>query len=190
MYKILAIFGEAGTGKDTLFQHTLNKLIEAHEIISCTTRPKREGEVEGINYYYMTPDQFGQKVLDGEMLEATYFNDWFYGTSYDSLRADKLNIGVFNPDGIRAIAQDPRVKFMGIKINCSKKTRLLRQLNREQNPDVDEIIRRYKADNNDFCDLEFPYVEVNNETYEDLESCVNTIIDVAQELMRPEDKKG
>ena len=45
MYKIIAIIGEAGAGKDTLMQAFL-KQHDFHEIISCTTRPHREGEKE------------------------------------------------------------------------------------------------------------------------------------------------
>ena len=83
MYKIIAIMGEAGTGKDSLMQEILKLQPEFHEIISCTTRPKRQGEVEGVNYYYYTPEQFGDRVLHDEMLECTVFNDWFYGTSFE-----------------------------------------------------------------------------------------------------------
>ena len=59
MYKIIAIMGEAGTGKDTLMQRVLTADPTLHEIISCTTRPKREGEYEGVNYFYYTPERFG-----------------------------------------------------------------------------------------------------------------------------------
>jgi hypothetical protein len=45
----------------------------------------------------------------------------------------------------------------------------LRQLNREECPNVKEIVRRYKADEEDFCDLEFMYTEIENEDEEDLE---------------------
>ena len=55
MYKIIAIMGEAGTGKDSLMQEILKLKPEFHEIISCTTRPMRQGEAEGVNYYYYTP---------------------------------------------------------------------------------------------------------------------------------------
>lgn len=136
----------------------------------------REGEAEGVNYFYLTPDEFVGKVLNGEMLEMTSFNNWFYGTSYDSLRSDCPNIGVFNPDGIRAISKMPDVDIVVYKICCSDKTRLLRQLNREINPNVDEIIRRYKTDKEDFFNLEFHYVEVENETKEDLDLATNTIL--------------
>ena len=132
MFKIVALIGEAGSDKDTIMQRILARYpLTFNEIISCTTRPMREGEVEGVNYFYLTPEEFAGKVLNGEMLEATSFNDWFYGTSYDSLRSDCPNIGVFNPDGIRAMSEMPDVDVTIFKIACSDKVRLLRQLNRE-----------------------------------------------------------
>ena len=177
MFKIVALIGEAGSGKDTIMQRILARYpLAFNEIISCTTRPMREGEVEGVNYFYLTPEEFAGKVLNGEMLEATSFNDWFYGTSYDSLRSDCPNIGVFNPDGIRAMSGMPDLDVTVYKITCSDKTRLLRQLNREQHPDVDEIVRRYKTDKEDFFDLEFYYTEVENEDREDLDLATNAIL--------------
>ena len=177
MFKIVALIGEAGSGKDTIMQRILARYpLAFNEIISCTTRPMREGEVEGVNYFYLTPEEFAGKVLNGEMLEATSFNDWFYGTSYDSLRSDCPNIGVFNPDGIRAMSGMPDIDLSIFKITCSDKVRLLRQLNREENPNVDEIIRRYKTDKEDFYDLEFNYTEVENNDEEDLDLASHAIM--------------
>lgn len=170
MYTIVALIGEAGTGKDTLMQKVLAaRPGDFNEIISCTTRPPREGEVDGVNYFFIDQEEFAYKVLNYEMLEATSFNDWFYGTSYDTLRSDVLNIGVFNPDGIRAIEGRSDIDLRVFRITCSDKIRLLRQLNREENPNVDEIVRRYKTDKEDFCDLEFTYYEIENNSEKDLE---------------------
>ena len=177
MFKIIALIGEAGSGKDSIMQNILKKRpLQFNEIISCTTRPMREGEAEGVNYFYLTPEEFAEKILNGEMLEATSFNDWFYGTSYDSLRSDCPNIGVFNPDGIRAMSEMSDVDVTIFKITCSDKVRLLRQLNREENPNVDEIIRRYKTDKEDFYDLEFKYIEVENNDEEDLDLASHAIM--------------
>ena len=177
MFNIIALIGEAGSGKDSIMQNILKKRpLQFNEIISCTTRPMREGEAEGVNYFYLTPEEFAGKVLNGEMLEATSFNDWFYGTSYDSLRSDCTNIGVFNPDGIRAMSEMPDVDVTIFKIACSDKVRLLRQLNREENPNVDEIIRRYKTDKEDFYDLEFKYTEIENNDEEDLDLASHAIM--------------
>ena len=154
MYKIIAIMGEAGSGKDSLMQEILKLKPEFHEIISCTTRPMREGEAEGVNYYYYTPEQFGDRVLHDEMLECTVFNDWFYGTSYDSVRSDCINIGVFNPTGVESLLARPDVDVKVIRVVAEDKTRLIRQLNREEWPDVREIVRRFNADWMDFDGIE------------------------------------
>lgn len=157
MYKIIALIGEAGTGKDSLMQTILELQPDLHEIVSCTTRPCREGEVHGVNYFYYTPEQFGDMVLHDEMLECTVFNDWFYGTSYDSVRSDCVNIGVFNPTAVEALAARPDVDIEIIRVCAAPKTRLLRQLNREDNPCVDEIIRRYGTDKIDFDGVEHDF---------------------------------
>lgn len=176
MYKIIALIGKAGSGKDTMMHKILERNPNLHEIVSCTTRPRREGEVEGVNYFYLTPEQFGDKVLHDEMLEATCFNDWFYGTSYDSLRSDIINIGVFNPTGVDSLLSRPDVEVQVYYIMASDKTRLLRQLNREDNPDVKEIIRRYSADEIDFSDLDFEFTPLVNETKEDLTTGLKEIL--------------
>jgi guanylate kinase len=157
MYKIIALIGEAGTGKDSLMQAILGLQPDLHEIVSCTTRPKREGEAHGVNYFYYTPEKFGDMVLNDEMLECTTFNGWFYGTSYESVRSDCINIGVFNPAGVEALLARPDVDVEIIRVCAAPKTRLLRQLNREDNPCVDEIIRRYNADRMDFDDVEHDF---------------------------------
>lgn len=179
MYKIIALMGEAGSGKDRTMQAVLEANHNLHEIISCTTRPMRQGEAHGVNYFYYTPEQFGQKVLDGEMLECTVFNDWFYGTSYDSVRSDGvINIGVFNPTGVESLLARPDCDVIVFWVKCNDKTRLLRQLNREEDPDVREVVRRFQADYNDFDGLEaeFPLTVLKNDIEEDLSRNVEEIL--------------
>lgn len=153
--KVIALYGKAGAGKDALLQTTM-KLAgpELNEIISCTTRPPRQGEVNHVNYHFVTLEEFTQMVLNGDMLEATEFRAWWYGTPLLSLDPDKVNIGVFNPAGMVAIKEDPRLDVIPVKVEASDKVRLMRQLNREDNPNVAEIIRRYQTDEKDFREYE------------------------------------
>lgn len=174
-YKIIALIGESGSGKDTLMKEVLKACPNLHKIINCTTREPREGEVNGKNYFFLTEEEFTEKVINLEMIEATHKN-WFYGTSIDSLDENKLNIGVFNPDGIYMIKDADDIDLITIYVHAKDKIRLLRQLNREENPNVDEIIRRYNADKEDFKELCFYHFIVENETEEDLESAVNLIL--------------
>ena len=153
-YKILAIMGQAGSGKDSLM-HSLIKydfIHNAKPIVSCTTRPIREHEIDGVNYHYLTNDEFAEQVLNGEMLEATVFNNWCYGTSIKNLYPDCLNIGVFNPEGVEILQESKDVDLEVVYIVADDKVRLLRQLNREEHPNCDEIIRRFGTDKKDFSD--------------------------------------
>lgn len=176
-YKIIAIMGEAGSGKDTLLQKILEYSQGFHGIVSCTTRPPREGEIHGKNYFFLTKEEFAEKVLNFEMFEAVSFRDWFYGTSKDSLDIDSINIGVFNPDGIDALLESPLVDLTIYYLKTSDKTRIIRQLQRETNPDIEEIFRRYLADKEDFSELNFKYKELTNNTPSDLDAAVKIIIE-------------
>lgn len=171
MYNIIALMGKAGAGKDALMKTCLAQHPRWHEIISYTTRPPREGEIDGVNYHFVTEEEFKEKIKNHEMLEHTCFNNWFYGTSEDSLDKNCLNIGVFNPSGIIKIQKeqerratytmeytDAQINLQTFYITTSDKERLLRQLNREENPDVNEIIRRWQADEKDFQLLNFTFV--------------------------------
>lgn len=175
--KVIALFGKAGSGKDTILRALVNKFPDRYnEIVSCTTRPPREGEQEGVNYYFLTVDQFTEKVLNGDMLEATEFNNWHYGTALSSLSTDKINVGVFNPEGIRCLMEDNFVDLTAYYVQVEDKERLIRQLIREVDPDVKEIIRRFSADEKDFEDLEdIDYQVIINQDKNDVFRAVGLI---------------
>ena len=163
-YQVVALMGKAGAGKDAMQQTTCKLHSDMfHKIVSCTTRPPRSGEVDGEAYHFVSITDFTRKVLNGDMLEATEFRDWFYGTPISSLVEDKINIGVFNPAGVEALLQDSRIETTVIFIDARDRTRLMRYLTREKTPDCAEMCRRYFADEKDFADLDFDYYTINNE---------------------------
>ena len=160
-YTIIAIMGKAGSGKDTLCRALLQEpeFKTAQPIISCTTRPIRENEKDGKDYYFLSVEDFTNKILANQMLEATIFNNWHYGTSIDSLSPFEINIGVFNPEGCERLREHQDITLCLIYIEADDKVRLLRQLNREKNPDCHEIVRRFGTDEEDFCEEEIEYLE-------------------------------
>lgn len=159
-YNIIAIMGKSGSGKDTLCRALLKRpeFKNAQEIISCTTRPIRDNEKDGVDYHFLTNEQFTNQILSGEMIEATVFNDWCYGTSINNLDATCLNIGVFNPEGVGLLRGRDNINLKVIYLEANDKDRLLRQLNREKNPDCHEIVRRFSADEADFSEEEIEYI--------------------------------
>lgn len=170
MVKIIAIIGEAGSGKDYLVKKLIFNYPDLfHEIVSCTTRPRRENEIDGIHYHFLTKDQFLTSMATGNMLETTYFRGWYYGTLLDSLNPEKVNLGVFNPEGIRSLLKKEKVQVIVYRLRVDAKERILRQLNREKDPNVDEIIRRYNTDKEDFSKLDFINIELPNNRFEDIQ---------------------
>lgn len=176
-YKIIALFGKSGAGKDTL----LHKLHYANpgynKIIMTTTRPKRDYEMDGLHYHFVTEKTFAEKLLKEELIEATSFNNWFYGTDIHELDIDRVNIGAFNINAIECMLEDSRLEVYPIYIEASDKTRLLRNLNREENPNCAEICRRYFTDEKDFDDIPFEYDIVKNDINNPVGGVVREIMD-------------
>ena len=141
MIKIIAIIGEAGSGKDYLTKQLVKQYpLLFHEIVSCTTRPKRENEIDGVDYYFLSPEYFAQYKETKRMLETSEFRGWYYGTLLNSLSETKINLGVFNPEGAANILKQPGIETIVFRLIVPAKIRLIRQLTREEDPDCDEII--------------------------------------------------
>lgn len=179
--KIIAICGKAGSGKDSIL-HQLKKSYDVQEIISCTTRPMREGEQDGVNYFYLTNEQFADKLVNNDMLEATVFNDWCYGTMKSSLSKNKWNVGVFNLQGIEILQENPQIDLKIFYIYTPDKLRLLRQLQREDDPNCHEIIRRFSADEKDFqfLELKFNFIQLKNIAQGEQVVCANKIAEICK----------
>lgn len=176
-YKIIALCGESGAGKD----FTLNEVIRwdreccftprFHKITHTTTRPPRDNEIDGHSYYFLSLGQYKAKRKESwPIVEVEYKDKWYYSVFKQDLTLDKINIGVFSPAMIEILRTDPRVEVIVVKIAAADKTRLRRQLDRSKNPDVEEIIRRFEADKVDFANLKVDYT-LNNEDVDYIINC-------------------
>ncbi len=77
--KLIVISGPSGVGKTTLCQRVLEQ-VPARMSVSATTRPARRNETDGVNYYFLSPEEFARRREAGELLEsAEVFGNW-YGT--------------------------------------------------------------------------------------------------------------
>lgn len=78
--KLFVISGSSGVGKGTVIDGFLKKNPSFSFSISYTTRRKREGEQEGINYFYVSKDSFEKSIANDEFLEWAEFSGNYYGT--------------------------------------------------------------------------------------------------------------
>lgn len=161
--KVIALFGQSGAGKDYLSNFIANAYENINLIRSTTTRPKRDTESQDA-YNFITREEFEEKLLNEEFYEATLFNGWYYGTEDSTIDENKINVGVFNLEGIDALlADEENIELIPIEIYVPDKLRLTRTLTREENPDCLEICRRFITDYKDFKDkMNFPHYQYNN----------------------------
>lgn len=88
--KLILISGPSGVGKGSVRE--LMTFKDYHYSVSSTTRPKREGEIDGEHYNFLTKEEFKEKIDKGEMLEYAEFVDNYYGTDKEVVEK-KLNAG-------------------------------------------------------------------------------------------------
>ena len=77
---LLVISGPSGAGKGTIVTELLKMDDKLSLSISCTTRYKREGELDGVHYYFISKEQFKSMIDEGDFLEYAQVFDNFYGT--------------------------------------------------------------------------------------------------------------
>ena len=80
-YKLVLFCGPSGSGKTTIVHYLMEKFSAMRFSISATTRPARPNEVHGKDYYFLTPDEFRERIANDEFLEwEEVYADRFYGT--------------------------------------------------------------------------------------------------------------
>ncbi len=77
---LFVVSGPSGAGKDTLVDALRARMPRLRYSVSATTRPPRPGEIEGLSYYFLTPQSFQEIEAQGGFLETKTYNGNLYGT--------------------------------------------------------------------------------------------------------------
>lgn len=91
--RLVVISGPSGSGKTTICK-ALAARGDVELSVSATTRKKRKGEVEGRDYYFLTPEDFEARVQRGDFLEYAAYNDNRYGTLEGSVEAQLRRVPI------------------------------------------------------------------------------------------------
>ena len=85
MGKIFYILGKSSSGKDTIFQQIKNnRQLNLKTVVGYTTRPMRVGEKNGVEYYFVSEEEFEKRIREDGLLEyAKVHNGKYYGTPKD-----------------------------------------------------------------------------------------------------------
>ena len=147
MNKRVIIVGKGGSGKDHL-RKSLSEMGYKY-CVSHTSRPSREGEEDGVDYFFVTIE----KVSDPDFLEKNFyewvtFNGWFYGTSVSEFKQSDLLI--MTPSGVEKLRHEDREDSHIIYLDIPEDIRRQRLLSRR---DADDVERRLAADQADFLNF-------------------------------------
>jgi guanylate kinase len=80
MAKVFVITGPSGVGKGTLIRSLLQQAPELEVSVSATTRPPRPGEVDGVDYHFISEEEFARRLEAGEFVEHASYSGHRYGT--------------------------------------------------------------------------------------------------------------
>ena len=167
---IIALVGPSSSGKDTIAKE-LCKRYQYTPVVSYTTRPMREKEVDGEDYHFVSLGMFYEMKEQGIFAETDRYSGCrYYGSQKeDYLQKGKDTVAVLTPNGVRQLRKDPEIRkeLIVVYINCSLLTRCQRYINRIKGTfsidDLIELMRRSIADEEMFRSFEDYDMKISNE---------------------------
>ena len=189
MGKIYYIIGKSSSGKDTIFKELLARIPQLKRVVPYTTRPVREGEENGVEYFFTDEEQVQKLEQAGRIIELRAYDTacgvWKYFTADDG----QIDLEVGNYLMIGTLeAYEKMIQYYGAEkiiplyIEVEDGERLSRALARERQqaqPKYKELCRRFLADEEDFSEEKLGRLGIDRRfCNEDIEHCLGEITEV------------
>lgn len=186
MGKIFYLMGKSASGKDTIYKKVKEQVPELKTIVIYTTRPIREGEQDGREYYFVDDNRLEKLQESGKVIELREYNTvhgiWKYFTADDGQfdgDDDYIAIGTLE-SYVQLRNYFGEERLIPIYIEVEDGLRLERALARERmqaNPKYEEMCRRFLADAADFSVDNLEKAGITHKYFNiDMEKCVEEII--------------
>lgn len=147
---MIVILGESASGKSTV-QNILCKNYGYERLVTYTTRSPRKGEKDGVDYHFISVDNFVKMKESGAYCETAEYNGWHYASAKEDCTDNK--VAVLTPHGLRQIRKFDELSVNTYYINVPRRDRLIKILQRGDN--IEEAYRRSLSDVGQFdgiCD--------------------------------------
>lgn len=193
MGKIYCVMGKSSSGKDTVYKKLKEQYKEFRLIVPYTTRPIREGEKDGVEYYFVDPEQFRAMKEDGKVIESRSYNTkcgiWTYFTADDGQidlsAADYLLIGTLvSYQALREYFGEEAIVPVYLEVEDGLRlARALERERRQEKPKYAEMCRRFLADEEDFSEENLVKSGITERFgNEDFTECLNKIQRYIEEI--------
>jgi len=181
---ILVISGPSGCGKSSLLKEVYKKVDNYYFSISTTTRDIRDGEKEGVDYYFVSKKEFEQDINDGLFLEHAKVHNNYYGTSLKpiihALNEGKLVIFDIDVQGHRIIRQKLNDITTSVFVTTPSLDILRRRLAARNTDSADVILRRISNAKEEILDFDkYDFLLIND----DLQKASEELISIAKTAM-------
>jgi guanylate kinase len=179
---MVVISGPSGVGKDSVILHMRERKLPFHFVVTATTRPRRPNEVEGVDYRFVTHDEFARMIEQAELLEYAYvYNDW-KGIPKDKIkealasgRDVLMRLDVQGAASIRKLCPEALLIFL----TTQDEDELVNRLKKRRTESPDELNLRIAMARQELKRIqEFDYVLVNREDH--LDETVDMILSIIQ----------
>ena len=174
--QILIVSGPSGSGKSTLLSRLLKEENDLYFSISSTTRAPRQGETEGVNYYFINKDEFKKGIDAGEFLEWAFVHGNYYGTSLKpvlkALEEGKIAIFDIDVQGFNIAKSKFAENITSVFITTASKNELKSRLQNRGTDSAETIEKRLiNAVGEMEHILEYDYFLIND----DLQNCYENL---------------
>ena len=181
MARVFVITGPSGVGKGTLIRGLMERIPELELSVSATTRGPRPGEEDGVDYHFLTPEEFDRRIAEGDFVEHADYAGRRYGTLRSELdrRVSEgvpvvLEIEVQGARQVRAAMPEAVQVFIAPPSLAALRTRLVGRGTDDQK----EVARRLEVAEQELtAQPEFAHVVVNDRLDEALERLVAIVRD-------------
>ena len=181
---IIVISAPSGTGKTTIVRRILGDFPQVVFSVSATTRKKREHEVEGVDYFFISEAEFKKKIQNNEFVEWELFYDYYYGTFRDFIencinngKSLILEVDVHGAVEIKRIYPDAVL----IYIAPPSLEELRFRLKKRQTENEEDLKKRIERAKMELSHKDkFDYFIVNNDlntAYNEIKNLIGKIID-------------
>lgn len=189
---IVVIVGESASGKSTVEKCLKTRFKHFSDVVSCTTRPIRDGESDGISYNFVSEEEYEKLKNNNLFAETGEYNGWKYGSLKSSyFKTENDIIAVLTPHGMRQIKESMSKDYevVSFYLKVPRRDRLIKCLKRGD--DVEEAIRRNQSDVGQFdgVETEVDYVIRNNGYMYTPYQLADEIVDILKERFKWEKEK-